>query len=200
MNNRIITIGRQLGTNDLEIVKILSKKLDIPFYDKGMLKAYAENSDLKEKEMDYKDKMDILSTGYSGIGSSFGLYNFYPINYLDLSEFNIYKEQSKSIKDIASKESCIFLGRCADTILKNLNIVRIFLYSDIEKRISHISENDQISQKEAKKLVKSVDKRRAQYYTHYSGEKWGATENYDLCINTSSFSSEQIADAIIKLY
>ena len=42
---------------------------------------------------------------------------------------------SETIKEIASKESCIIIGRCADFILKDKkDVIKIFIYSSMEEQ------------------------------------------------------------------
>ena len=88
------------------------------------------------------------------------------------------------------QSDCIIVGRCADYILRDIKPFRIFVYADMESRISRCHqrapEGEHLSDKEMKQMIQKVDKGRAKYYEFYTGEKWGDKSSYDLCINTSN--------------
>ncbi len=91
--------------------------------------------------------------------------------------------------------SAVFLGRCADYILKDIkNCTSVYLYADREFRKNRVKEiygsNAEIMDKE--------EKNRADYYNYYTGNRWGDINNYDFAINTSKVSFEEAADLIYR--
>jgi cytidylate kinase len=173
----IVTIARQYGSGGLMIAKQLSDALKIPFYDKTLLQIAAKKSGLGEFFFEKTDEdKNFLTSGMFA-----DVFNTNPI-FDDL----LFKIQSDVIRQIAQRESAIFVGRCADYILRKYsNCISIFIYADKKDKIKRISLKNNISQKEAEKLIGHKDKERAKYYNYYTQKIWGTTESYNLCINSS---------------
>ena len=113
------------------------------------------------------------------------------------TEAELIGVQSRLICEFASSRSCVIVGRCADYLLRdNPNCIRIFLYSDLEDRVRHISEIYEVSEAEAKKKIKKMDKEREKYYRSVTGLDWGDSRTYDLCLNTSMLGIEKSCDLI----
>ena len=111
----------------------------------------------------------------------------------------LYILQHKIIKELAEKETFVVVGRCADYILKDKsNVVKVFVYADLETRVNRAIERCDINNDRAKQAVIKADKNRANYYSFYSGKKWGQPENYDLCINSTNISTDQAVDLILS--
>ncbi|MBR3960596.1 MAG: cytidylate kinase-like family protein, partial [Clostridia bacterium] len=111
----------------------------------------------------------------------------------------VFAAQANIIKDIADKESCIFVGRCANSILADRpNVLSVFIHTDIERRIDRICEYENISRAEASSIIRNADKKRASYYNYFSDLKWGDATAYDLCID-SRIGIENVAE-VIKLF
>lgn len=162
-NHLIISISREHGTNGKQIAKDVATALNIAFYDKEEIKDFAVQNKLV-KNMKEED-----------------LYE----NFLSL---DVNKDamitQSKIIKEIASKESCVIVGRAADYILKdNPNLIKIFLYAPMDYKIKNIMHNYNDSPKKAEKNILKSTKSRSMYYEVIANQIWGAKENYDICLN-----------------
>ena len=97
------------------------------------------------------------------------------------------------------KYPCIFVGRCADFILReHSKLVRVFIYASPEKRIERIAKTNEVDEVEAKSLMNKIDKKRANYYNYYTSQKWGKSENYDLMIDTTKIGIEGAVELIEK--
>jgi hypothetical protein len=111
--------------------------------------------------------------------------------------------QSGIIEELAKSHSCVFIGRCADFVLRDFdNVLRVFVYADIEKRAETIAKRNDISISEAKNLATKLDKKRSNYYGYYTSKKWGRSENYDLMIDTTKIGVEgaaRIIEEYVKL-
>ena len=108
------------------------------------------------------------------------------------------KVQSDIIRDLAERESCIFIGRCADYILReNPRAVNIFLTANLSDRIHRIASRTGCTEQEAEAKIEAMDRQRARYYNYYTTQTWGEARTYDLCINTSRLGDEATADLII---
>ncbi len=198
MDKYIITIGRQFGSGGRSIGQKIAEKLDIHFYDKELISIAAKESGTDPeifKDVDEKAANSLLyslSTGMYGFGSGFSAMGDLPVN------DKLYLLQHKIIKEIAEKESCVIVGRCADYVLReNPNCVNIFIYADMAFRKEQSVKKHGIDEARAEHIINKTDKSRANYYSFYSGQKWGMAENYDLCINSSKLSEDKIVDLII---
>lgn len=98
----------------------------------------------------------------------------------------MFKIQSDVIRELAEKQSCLFVGRCADYILRDHpRCVNIFVSASKEARIERLMHIHHISTEAAEELMEKADKKRSAYYNYYSYKTWGAAETYHLCIDSS---------------
>ena len=180
-----INIGRQLGSGGRIIGEKLAAQLGISFYDKELIQIASQESGLRKEffeQIDEKASHSIFS-GLLGL-RSFSPDEMYSTNYL--SNETLFKIQSDVIRGLAEQGSCIFIGRCADYVLKdNPSCLNLFISADLNDRIKRIVEIQQIPESKAKDLIERMDKKRAGYYNYYSNKVWGAAESYHLCINSS---------------
>ncbi len=191
----VITLGRQLGSNGRLIGQALAERLGYSFYDKNLISRVAKESGLSEsifEEMNEKPTASLLYSLVMGVQSSKGLYYHY--NDM-LNGDNLFRLQANVIKSIADEGPCVIVGRCADYILRdNPNIIKLFLYADTESRVNTLMHRDNMSEKEARTAIAKADKRRANYYNFYTNSSWGDVNNYHLCMDTSSLSSDRCVD------
>ncbi len=192
----IITIARQFGSGGHEIGEALSKELGIKFYDKELISLAAKESGIDSKVFDDVDEKATNSLLYS---LSMGIYSFgsgYSSVKLPVND-ELYLLQHKIIKQLASEEPCIFVGRCADYILEDRNdVVKLYIYADDDFRVKRTIEAQGVKESKAEQIVTKADKSRANYYNFYSGKKWGLPENYDLCINRTKLSTQQVVKIV----
>lgn len=197
MKHIIINVGRQVGAGGREIGQMLAKDFEAKFYDRELLNLAAKESGFSEKFFKQNDEkkgflrglLNVQSPHMSG-GSLWGT-NF--------SQESLFKFQSDAIQKAASEGSCVFMGRCADYILRDFdNVVNLFITASIDFRVELISKVKQIDASEAHKLIEHVEARRAQYYNYYTGKKWGAAESYDFCIDASILGLEETEKLIAE--
>ena len=190
----IITIGRQYGSGGRAIGIELAKELGVPFYDQNILKHAAEESGLCEKILqnyDEKPRSFLYSIAMDPFGYALG---GIPTNTLDQ---RVYMATFDTINAIADKGSCVIIGRCADYVLREReNVLRVFLYAPLEKRIKTVMERDDLNESAAKQKIQRMDRSRAAYYEFYSTQKWGVTSSYDLCLDTSLLGDQGTVDLI----
>lgn len=186
----LITISRQYGSGGKEIAELLAKKMNVRCYDRQILYLAAEKMDGSDLDMN-----TILDMSYKMPEGSF-MESVTSLGYETIPPYNkMYREQAKVMRKIAEKESAVFLGRCADVVLKDFpECFSIFIYADEEFRKNRAKEL--YGNKTIKELEKE-NKTRERYYNYYTGQKWGDPQNYDLMINTSNLTPEQAAELII---
>lgn len=195
MKHNIITIGREFGSGGHEIGARLAERLGKKFYDKELIKIAAEKLGCCEH---YIENNNEKTPGMFARSISFSRGS----TYAQLSpEDNIYVCQSLAIKEIAEEGNCIIVGRCADYILRERDdVVNIFVHAPLADRISRkmmLSETEK-SATAIKKEILSKDKRREKYYNFYTGNRWGDSRNYHICVDTSKIGVDGAVDVIIN--
>ena len=181
----VITISREYGSGGRYVGRLVAEKLGLKLYDKEFIQRLSEKTGLSseyiEKEEQKRTALDNLDTPYAGVSNTDSL----------------FIEESNLIKELAQKESCVIVGRCADFILKDTkNVFNVFIYSSMENKIKRATEFYGLSNKEAEKEIKRINKLRSNHYKYYTGNNWGEASNYDLCINSDTFGVEKTADLI----
>ncbi len=194
----IITIGREYGSGGKEISKKLSEKLGIPFYDdefaEGVAEAVNAHPDVVKK-VDERATNSLLYTLVSG-GGLRGISDV--IQYEMHINDKVFVGQSNFIKETAQKGPCIFLGRCADYVLDGYeNLLRVFLYADMDKKIERISKLYDLDSKKAKEQIVKIEKQRKTHYNYYTDRQWDDLSTYDLCINVGLLGVDRTVDLII---
>lgn len=202
--NIIVTIARQCGSGGREIGEILAQKLGMVYHDKSLINLAAEKSGLNPEILENADEKATPSFLYSIAVGAIGMVPFtHGMPYDTPINDKLFVLQSEIIEEEAKKYPCVFVGRCADYILKNHpRLVRVFIYASPEKRIERIARVNEVEPSEAKSLMTKIDKKRANYYNYYTSQKWGKTENYDLMIDTTKIGVEgavKLIEEYIKL-
>ena len=120
----------------------------------------------------------------------------------DFSQESLFQFQSDAIRKAALEGSCVFVGRCADYVLRDFpNVVSVFVSASMRARIDKLLAQQTVTPQQAKRLILQAEHRRAEYYNYYTGKKWGAAESYDLCIDSSVLGlveSEKIIAEFIR--
>lgn len=186
--NVVITISREYGSGGRYIGELVAKKLGLKLYDKEIITKLSETTGLSteyiEKHEQKTSILDNLNNGY-----------YYNLNNND----ELFIKESNLIKELA-KKPCVIIGRCADYILKNQkNIIKIFIYSNMEDKIKRATKYYKIDKNKAEKEINKINKLRSNHYKHYTNQEWNNPENYDLCINSDTLGVEETANLICKL-
>ncbi len=200
MENKIlITIGRQSGSGGRRIGVALAEALGIPCYDKELIAVAAKNSGLCEEILEVHDEVPTRSFLYSLVMDSYGGVNMHPGSIDVPIEQKVFLAQYNAIKEIAEKESAVFVGRCADYALEgNPGLISVFITADEKDKIDHVMETYELSESKAKDYIQKTDKRRSNYYNYYSNKRWAEAASYDLCLNRSKLGFEGTVQAIVK--
>ena len=203
MEKIIINIGRQIGSGGRIIAKQLAEEFNCKFYDKELLNLAAQESGFSEEFFEQNDEQkgflkNLFHIHLPLIGGG----NFYNNTF---SQESLYKFQSDAIHEAAQEGNCVFVGRTADYILRDIkNVVNVFITASIDQRIQRVCKRQELSRNKARKFIKEHESERATYYNYYTGKKWGHSESYDLCINSSILGIEDtekfIADFIRKRF
>ena len=197
MEKYVINIGRQLGSGGKQIAEELAKRLGIKCYDKRLLDMAAKESGFAKELFEQNDENKSLMDTFMHMRFIFG--NMGETIYENvLSEESLFQFQSDAIRKCAEKESCIFLGRCADYILRDHpRAVSIFIAADEEERVRNVCEREGVDEETAKKMIKKKESTRSSYYNYYTNKTWGAAASYDLCINISKLGYDKSFELIL---
>ena len=192
MKNRIITISREFGSGGRTIGKMTAEKLGIQCYDSELIQKIASESGFDERYI--KDAGEYAPGGF--LSSALLNRAFGPTN-----EDYLWKIQYKIITELAKKESCVIVGRCADYILKDkADCLRVFIHADMKFRADRIVKVYGEREESPEQRLKEKDKRRAAYHRFYNDMKWGHAQNYDITLNSGTLGIDKCVDIITKLY
>ena len=185
----VITVSREYGSGGRYVGRLIADKLGIKFYDKEIITKLAEVTGLSEEYIENneqkRDASAILNNGF----------------YMGLDNADeLFVKETELIKELAAKNSCVIIGRCADFILKDeKNVIKVFVYSGMEDKIKRATQIYGYEEEKAKKEIERIDKLRANHYKHYTDKDWKDFSNYDICINSDLLGVEKSADVICDM-
>lgn len=190
---RIITISREFGSGGRTIGRNIAEKLGISFYDKELIEKVAEESGLSKKYIEEGGEYSPTKSrfAYSFIGRN--------IEGMSLDDY-IFRAQRKVILEIAEKEPCVIVGRCADYILRNRDdVLNVFIHSDMDKRAERIVRLYGETDKSPEKRLKEKDKKRSINYKYCTDHIWGMSQNYHISLNSGMIGIDGCVDIIVDL-
>lgn len=190
----VITIGRQRGSGGRTVGKELARRFGIHYYDREILTVASHELGSDEEYLATLDERSINV-----------IHNIFPTAYDSLSfqylptSAELIGVQTRLIREFGQRHSCVIVGRCADYVLRDMpNVTNIFLTADPADREARISRIYGISETEARKQIKRMDSERAKYYRSQTGQYWGNSANYHLCVNTSKLGVNETCDVVEK--
>lgn len=174
----IITVARKCGCYGDTVGQELAKRYGIPFYDKERISELAKEKDIYDKYPDYYGEIPVNTL-------------LYTISVTEEDDV-LYDKPKKALASLIDGQDCVVLGRCGNYAFKDRkDKISIFLTGDDDKRIAHMAEKHGYSERKAANIVKETDDRRSSYHEYYSGETWGLSDNYDLCVNVSKLGFDK---------
>ena len=189
MSGRIITINRLYGSN--------GRRLGIRFYDSELLKLASARKGIPYEELVKVDEKRASMWRYP-VEDEYQMspqYRSEPINDV------LFDAQEEIIRELAETEDCIIVGRCANYILRDKDNCRsVFVYAPLEERIRTIASRASTDEKNARSLIRRMDKQRKCYYEFYTDEKWTDMSQYTICVDSSSIPEEELLTLLENLY
>ena len=194
-NHIIINVGRQLGSGGRIIAKLLAEDFNCKLYDKELLNLAAKESGFSEAFFEQNDEQKgFMKSLFHLHAPHVGDNNFYNSRF---SQESLFQFQSDAIKKAAEDGSCVFIGRCADYVLRERkDTVNIFITANMEDRLKAVAERHECDEETARKILRNKESARASYYNYYTGKKWGHAESYDLCVNSSVLGLKKTEELI----
>ncbi|MCD8131638.1 MAG: cytidylate kinase-like family protein [Lachnospiraceae bacterium] len=186
MKQYVITLSRQFGSLGRTIAQQLAEELEIDFYDRDIVEETAKRMDLPVSVISSKEE-----------NSNNALFKRqYPLGMgVSSMQDEIFGIQTNIIRDLAKRESCIIVGRCADSILRDFeNSLSVYIYAPAEARLKNCTETLGMEEKEARRMIREVDRSRELYHRRYCPEYNGPSTNKDLMIDSSAFGVEKTVE------
>lgn len=194
----IINVGRQLGSGGHDIAKMLARDFGCKMYDKELLDLAAQESGFSKKFFEQNDEQKGFLKSFFNVHVPFvsdsGFYNH------TFSQEGLFLFQSNAIKKAADSGSAVFVGRCADYVLRDYpDTISVFITANIDDRIARVSKRHVCDSATALKIIENQEKERSSYYNYYTGKKWGHSSSYDLCVNSSLLGYDR-TEAFIRAF
>ena len=187
----VITIAREYGTDAHEIGIALQERLGIPLYDNELLIRAARRSDTV---------VDMVAPYDETVAAE--MMAFLPDRFDSRTMADTLFENLKQvILDVGSSESCIIIGRLSDYILRdNPNLICVYVTAPLEERVEIVCKRRGITESQAEKRIKKMQRNRELFYKRYSAGKAKLRQNKDLVVNRALFGVEGTADIIAAAY
>ena len=197
VQNKVITIAREYGSGGHLLGEMLSKELGLKVYNKEFIHMAAQKSNIDEGFIT-KNEQTIPSYWLKCI---IGRDSGQTAEHILSKEDVLFIAESKIIQEVAEKEPCIIIGRCADFILKdNPKAIKVFCYSDPESAYERCTQSYGVPKDKAEAEIRRINRNRATHYEYYTGKKWKDPSHYDLMINTSHIDIEEACNLIKRIY
>ncbi len=199
----IICVGRQMGSGGHDIARMLALDFGAKYYDRELLNLAAQESGFSERFFEQNDeRRGIVRSLFNLRTTPVSDNTLYTNNF---SQESLFKFQSDAILKAADEGSCVFVGRCADYILRERdNVVNVFIMASLDFRIHQVMARQNIERASARKLIEQREATRSSFYNYYTGKKWGYASSYDLCVDSSVLglqtTEKLIADYIRKRF
>lgn len=198
MKSYIITIARQYGSGGKTVGKMLSDRLNIPYYNREIITMASEDSGINAMLFsDERLKPDLLTRLKSRYKSEFPLPSDSSKAYL--RDDALFDYQAKIIRKLADRGPCVLIGRCADFVLKGRpEVVRVFVHADPAFCLQEAMKVDSLPEDEVVRKIAEIDEYRAKYYKHHTGHDWYDARNYDLSLNSGVLGFEGVVEEIVQ--
>ena len=196
----VITIARGYGSGGKTMGKMLAEELGWSYYDRDLLRLASDESGISEELFARADESRAKTRLFRIARDVFDGQVIPPDRDDFISNENLFRYQAKIIRQLAAQENCVIIGRCANYILRDLpNVVKVYVHAPEKIRIRTVMSTFGLTNEEAAKRIREVDKRRGAYYRYFTGHDWQYADDYDLCIDSSRMSWERCIQ-IIRAY
>lgn len=197
--NKVITISRQYGSGGREIGKRLAEHYQIPFYDNEIIANAAKESGFAEVAFEKAEEKATNSFLYS-LAMGMSAYGNMDMGFSTMSvDDRLFLAETKVTRRFAQEGPCVIVGRCADYVLKDLpNIVNVFISADMSARVKRAVESYGLPESKAEESIIKFDKRRSNYYSFHTGNKWGDVKNYHIALRSDYAGIPQTVNALVE--
>lgn len=192
----IINVGRQIGSGGHDIGHLLARHFSASYYDRELLNLAARESGLSEHFLEQNDEHKSFFRSFLNIPGALAANSLTRHAFTDDTFFQL---QSDAIRHAAQQGPCVFVGRCADYVLRDMpTCVNIFVTAPMDFRAGRVATRRQCTHEEARRIIEKGEAGRAAYYNYYTGKQWGHASSYHLCIDASAMGIEATAAFIAQ--
>ena len=195
--SKINSISREFGSGGREIGFRLAQKLGIPFYDKELITLASEDSNISAEVFHAND--EVIANKERPVRTYETIDPFTPTYEIPVSD-QLFVIQTKIIKQLAQNGPCVIIGRCSDVIIEDS--FKVFICASLKKRLERLmalEEDPSVDVKQMETHIRTIDKKRKEYYQFYTGNEWGKPKNYDICLNSGNLGIEECVEIIANL-
>ena len=198
MKKRIITVSREFGSGGRTIGKMLAERLNLKYYDKELVKRISLETGFDPKYIEehgeYAQSRSIFSYMFGAQSHPEVMKGMTPADLLWCMQRDI-------TLDIAEKEDCVIVGRCADYILRDRDdCLNVFIHAPKDKRAERIVKLYGESDVAPEKRLDDKDARRKVNYRHFTGREWGVAQNYHMALDSGLLGIEGCVDLIAAAF
>lgn len=190
---KVIVIGRQYGSGGHDIGKSLAGKLGFSFYDNEIIQMTAGSTGYTPKFVQEHEENMTNSFLYDLVNQMY--------IYSDTQEAPrdaIFESEGEVIRRLADQGNCVILGRCAGYFLRDRqDCLKVYLHAPEDFRVKRIMDTEDLSEEDARRKVRRMDRRRSDNYHYYTRRIWGHSGNYDLTIDTG-IGAEAVEEIICR--
>ena len=198
MSYKIITINREFESEGSEIAQDVAKRLNLPYYDKFLITASAEQSGISLQNAERTDEQLESRFEYSRAAAT---YQYSGGESPLPTGARVAQVQFDLIRKLADEGPCVIVGRCAGHILRERDdVLSVFIHAGQESRIRRAMNRLSLSESEAARVLKQTDKARKAYYKKFTDRDWNDPDQYAMILNTDILSEEVCAEMICELY
>jgi len=204
----VISINRELGSGGRTVGELLARRLGVIFYDKALIKALTKKYNLSVEEIErlkgtnhswWKDFVSHLTPFYDAAKSEFYRMENVHDKTQQVTSEEVFKVETKILKEIASAESCVIAGRSGFFVFRSHpNHISVLIQAPIKSRIERVMAKQNKTAPEARELIELVDVMRENYINRYTGTSRYDTRNYDLVINMDGLTENDAVDIIMQ--
>lgn len=189
----VVTIARQFGSLGRPIAKMMSEKLGIEYYDRDIVEQAAKKLNLPVSHIDELEEKVKKTSKNSYMRMMF------PLGTESSSEQdNIFEAQQNIMRFLVERESCIIVGRCSDFVLSDEPAaIHIYIYAPYDERVKNCVKDLNLTEEDAKKMIRSVDEARDNYHMHYAGFLPSDPKHKTIMIDSSSLGVEGTAEYLV---
>ena len=194
--NFVITIGREYGSGGREIGRLLAERMGVAYYDMNLIQKVAAESGYSEayvQEAEQKVSNTMLLNLYSWYTAATSEQDLPKVEQL-------YHAETRVIRELAEKGSCVIVGRLANHILRDFdNTFNVFIGADMEAKVARVMRRDGISQEAAEKQIHKAEKERANHCAYFTHEQWGNAKQYDLMVRSNLLGIQGTVEMIVSV-
>lgn len=188
----ILTISRQFASGGHTIGLETAKRLGIPCYDEQLIRRISEESGLTEEYI--REDSESLRGGITSLLSPSGREDAAMRSY-------VWNIQKKTILDLAEKEDCVIVGRCANWVLReSAELLRVYIHADDDFRLRRIREEYEDREESPERRLRQKDEERRAYYEYFTDLRWGDAADFDLTVNSGALGFATCAELLCTCF